>query len=300
VILSLWSGSTMKISTNIGVIARTASHEAMKQAGAREIDVARKDTPFGQSNPIHLMEIEGIPFALLSRHGEQGYGTAAPWVNDRANLYALKDHGVEKIVSFSSPGSLDPALGAGDLFLPDDVLDERREGPFSFFEGRGIGVIRMRNPFCPELAARYREALIAQGFEPRFGGVYVGTQGPRLETPAEIRKLQSLGGTAVGMTLVPEVFLARELELCYAAVCLVVNHAEGLEDAPYKRGILFEGLTTEKELEKVKAVEDRLGSILTGLIIAASAYERDCACGHALERYKLRGDLTTNWREWWD
>jgi 5'-methylthioadenosine phosphorylase len=287
-------------SLKIGVIARTGAHEAMKRAGAGEIDVARRETPFGRSNPVHRMELDGIPFALLSRHGEQGYETAAPWVNDRANLYALKDLGVEKIVSFSSPGSLVPDMGAGDLFLPDDVLDERCEGPFSFFEGMGVGVIRMKHPFCPGLAARYGKALADQGFTPRFGGVYVGTQGPRLETPAEIRKLRLLGGAAVGMTLVPEVFLARELELCYAAVCLVVNHAEGLEEAPYRRGILFEGLATDEELEKVKAVEDRLGSILSGLIAAASAYERDCACGHALERYKLRGDLTTNWREWWD
>jgi 5'-methylthioadenosine phosphorylase len=258
------------------------------------------ETPFGTSNPVHLMDFDGIPFALLSRHGEEGYEVAAPWVNDRANLYALKDLGIEKIVSFSSPGSLDPSIGAGDLVLPDDVLDERRAGPFTFFEGKGIGVIRQAHPFCPGLGERFSAALEAQGYSPRHVGVYVGVQGPRLETPAEIRKLRQFGGTVVGMTVVPEVFLARELELCYAAVCLVVNQAEGLRDRPYAEGVLFEGLAGEEELKRVQSIEARIGPMVAGLVQAADAFERPCACGKAMERYRIRGDISRNWREWWD
>jgi 5'-methylthioadenosine phosphorylase len=284
----------------VGVIARTAAHETMKKAGAALLRTERRGTPFGESNPIHCMELDGIPFALLSRHGEKGYEVAAPWVNDRANLYALKELGVQKIVSFSSPGSLDPTVGAGDLLLPDDVLDERRCGPDTFFEGKGIGVIRQSTSFCPGLAGAYKEALEAQGFAPRAGGVYAGVQGPRLETPAEIRKLKLLGGTVVGMTVVPEVFLARELELCYASVCLVVNQAEGMRDAPYRPGVLFEGLADDGEMRKVKAVEEGLGPILANLIRAASQYARSCACGLAMERYRERGDIGTDWRTWWD
>lgn len=284
----------------VGVIARTGAHETMKQAGASLLHTARRDTPFGESNPIHQMELDNIPFALLSRHGEKGYEVAAPWVNDRANLYALKELGVQKIVSFSSPGSIDPSVGAGDLLLPDDVLDERRSGPHSFFEGQGIGVIRQSTPFCPGLSGCYGEALEAQGISPRMGGVYAGVQGPRLETPAEIRKLKLLGGTVVGMTVVPEVFLARELELCYAAVCLVVNQAEGMRDAPYRPGVLFEGLSDDEEMRKVKGVEEGLGPILSNLICAASRYTRSCACGLAMERYRKRGDIGTDWRTWWD
>ena len=85
----------------VGVIARVGAHEKMLEAGAVPIKREQRDTPFGKSNPVHLMEVEGILFALLSRHGEKGYEVAAPWVNDRANLYALKDLGVEKIVSLS-------------------------------------------------------------------------------------------------------------------------------------------------------------------------------------------------------
>ncbi|MFH1999364.1 MAG: MTAP family purine nucleoside phosphorylase [Planctomycetota bacterium] len=290
----------MKQEIKVGVIARVGAHLALQAAGAREKSASPKDTPFGKSNPLHIMDLDGIPFALLSRHGEQAYSTAAPWVNDRANLWALKDAGVEKIVSFSSPGSLVLDVDAGDLLLPDDVLDDRRAGPFSFFEGRGAGVIRMNEPFCTGLSKAYKASLESQGFAPHMGGVYVGTQGPRLETRAEIRRLRMLGGSVVGMTLVPEVFLARELEFCYAGVCLVVNQAEGMKNRPYARGVLFEGLADAEELERVRAMEERAGEILAGLVRAARSYDRSCSCSHVMERYRLRGDLSEDWRRWWD
>jgi 5'-methylthioadenosine phosphorylase len=289
----------MEEEIKIGVIARVGAHKNMLKEGARSLSSAKRETPFGASNPIHRMEIQGVHFVLISRHGEQGYEKAAPWVNDRANLWALKDLGVEKIVSFSSPGSLTPSIHAGDLIMPDDVLDEVRAGPFSFFEGKGLGVIRMDAPFCPGLAARFHQALANAGFDPVRGGVYVGTQGPRLETPAEIRKFRNAGGTVVGMTLVPEVFLAKELELCYAALCLVVNQAEGLKKAPYVEGVLFEGLADDEELKNVQAMEERMGHMLKSMVLAAAAYQRDCACGRALERYRIRGDIGAEWRQWW-
>jgi 5'-methylthioadenosine phosphorylase len=284
------------------LIARSAAHEALASAGAREVECFRTETPFGTSNPVHLMDAEAFSFALVSRHGEKGYEVAAPWVNDRANLYALKDLGVERIVSWSSPGSLAESIGAGDLVVPDDVLDETRAPPFSFFEGRGIGVIRMAAPFCPELRAVFLRRLEAQGIAARDGGVYAGTQGPRLETPAEVRRLRSSGGTVVGMTVVPEVFLARELEMCYAAVCLVVNRAEGIEERAYEPGILFEGLADGKEMERVREMEERFPAIALALLegAAEAAGKPACYCRRALERYRIRGDIGPDWRTWWD
>jgi len=283
----------------VGVIARVGAHESMKNAGAKHLSRLEKETPFGKSNPVHLMEINGILFALISRHGEKGYEKAAMWVNDRANLYALKDLGVTKIVSFSSPGSLDPSICAGDLVAPDDVLDETKSGPFTFFDEMGAGVIRMADCFCPKLSSLFVETLKKKGYNPIQGGVYVGTQGPRLETPTEIKKYRSLGGSVVGMTVVPEVFLARELELCYASICLVVNQAEGMQNRPYKRGVLFEGLADEEELEKVRCMEEKAGLIITELIRAADSHDRECECGYAMERYRIRGDLSADWRKWW-
>jgi 5'-methylthioadenosine phosphorylase len=285
----------------LALIARSAAHAQLAAAGAQEIEVQRAETPFGTSNPVHVMEAGGLRFALISRHGETGYEVAAPWVNDRANLYALKDLGVERIVSWSSPGSLSEDVGAGDLVMPDDVLDETRAPPFSFFEGRGIGVIRMSAPFCPALRAALGAALDNAGHGYVDGGVYAGTQGPRLETSAEVRKLRALGGTVVGMTVVPEVFLARELEMCYASVCLAVNRAEGIADRPYEPGILFEGLADEKEMDRVRVMERHFPGIALALLkSAAGADARSCHCRRAMERYRIRGDIGPDWRRWWD
>lgn len=286
---------------SIALIARSAAHEPLLAAGARAIGSGRHDTPFGRSNPIHIMEAEGLRFCLLSRHGEEGYQTAAPWVNDRANLFALKELGVERIVSWSSPGSLERGVNAGDLVIPDDVLDETGSTVRSFFEGMGIGVIRMSDPFCPALRAAFSSALKTTGIPVHDGGVYAGTHGPRLETAAEVRKLRTLGGTVVGMTVVPEVFLARELEMCYASVCLVVNQAEGLRAAAYEPGVLFEGLASAKDLESVSAVEKRFGDHALALLKSAAADTTGgCHCRRALERYRARGDIGRDWRRWWD
>jgi len=286
---------------SIALIARSAAHEPMLAAGARAVESATHDTPFGRSNPIHIMEAEGLRFGLLSRHGEEGYQTAAPWVNDRANLYALKDLGVEKIVSWSSPGSLVSTVGAGDLVIPHDVLDETGSAVRTFFEGMGIGVIRMSDPFCPALRAAFLSSLKSAKTPVQDSGVYAGTHGPRLETAAEVRKLHTLGGTVVGMTVVPEVFLARELEMCYASVCLVVNQAEGIRPAPYEPGILFEGLASDEDLGKVRAVEELFAHHALSLLkAAAEKATAECHCRRALERYRLRGDIGDDWRRWWD
>ncbi len=286
---------------SIALIARSAAHEPLLAAGVRAIEFSRRDTPFGRSNPIHILDADGLRFALLSRHGESGYQTAAPWVNDRANLYALKDLGVERIVSWSSPGSLDSAIGAGDLVIPDDVLDETGSAVKTFFDGMGIGVIRMSDPFCPDLRAAFGSALRSKETAFHDGGVYAGTHGPRLETAAEMRKLRALGGTVVGMTVVPEVFLARELEICYASVCLVVNQAEGMRKRPYAPGILFEGLASDEELESVRSVEENFADLALALVKAAGAGPKPrCHCRAALERYRIRGDIGQDWRGWWD
>ena len=159
----------------------------------------------------------------------------------------------------------------------------------------------MSDPFCSALRAAFLSALKSAGIPVHDGGVYAGTHGPRLETAAEVRKLRTLGGTVVGMTVVPEVFLARELEMCYASVCLVVNQAEGIRSAPYEPGILFEGLASDEELESVRAVEKRFARLGLSLLKAASAdATEECHCRHALERYRLRGDIGRDWRRWWD
>ena len=141
-------------------------------------------------------------------------------------------------------------------------------------------------------------ALAGVPFTVHDRAVYVATTGPRLETAAEIRKFRLLGGDLVGQTLVPEVFLARELEFCYTALTYVVNYAEGLVERPYEPGVLFEGLATPEEVAKVRAVEGAFPELVLRLLPALAATGRQCPCPRLMERYRLRGDINDDWRTW--
>lgn len=282
----------------VAVIARVGAHRPFLARGARELHVQSLNTPFGLSAPIHLMESKRIPFVVLSRHGEDQYATAAPFVNDLANIWALKEAGIEKILSWSAPGSLNPAIAPGSLVVVDDLLDETRSGPRTFFEGKGIGVIRQEAVFCPEIRALLIEKLAGSPFPLHSQGVYVSVEGPRLETRVEIRKYRLFGGDLIGMNLAPEAFLAKELEMCYGAVCYPVNFAEGVKERPYVRGVLFEGLAYPEEMTRVKEVEEAFSDLMLPLLAPVAAARRTCPCPAAMERYKTRGDIGEDFRTW--
>jgi 5'-methylthioadenosine phosphorylase len=116
-----------------------------------------------------------------------------------------------------------------------------------------------------------------------------------LETPAEVRKLRIMGADLVGMTLAPEVFLAKELTMCYAAVCYVTNYAEGLAHKPFVPGVLFEGLLDSSEVARVDAAVAGFAQIVAQV---AAAEPGDCHCARLLDRYKRRGTIGEDWREW--
>jgi 5'-methylthioadenosine phosphorylase len=282
----------------IAIIARVGAHRPFEVLGLEAGETEVRETPYGPSRPIHLFQHRELDFAVLSRHGESGYEISAPFINSRANLYALKDLGVEKILAWAAPGSLKEDLAPGDLVVPHDVLDEGRHAPQTFFAGAGWGFIRHNPLFCPNLRQALIAGLAGASFTCHTQAVYSATTGPRLETAAEIRKLRLLGGDLVGQTLVPEVFLARELELCYVALTYVVNYAEGLMDRPYQPGVLFEGLATAAEMARVARVERAFPELLLQLLPALAAAPRDCPCPRLMERYRQRGDISADWRTW--
>lgn len=284
--------------SELAVIGRVGSHSAFMAYGAREKEVLIQDTPFGKSAPLHFLEYQDLPFWVLSRHGEEGYHLSAPFVNDRANIWALKEIGVSRILSWSAPGSLNMAIAPGDLVLVDDLLDETRSGPGTFFEGKGIGVIRQNPVFCPDLRSIMAECLETSGFTWHSKGVYVSVEGPRLETPAEIRKFRLFGGDLIGMNLAPETFLARELEMCYGAICFAVNYAEGLLDRPYRPRVLFEGLSSPEEMARVKKAEDAFPELLIPMLSKVQANSGTCFCPESMSRYKERGDIGPDFRTW--
>jgi len=277
------------------------------------------ETPFGLSAPIHKLPTPpspplgkggkcgpspplskggkgGVEVYFLSRHGEQGYSISAPFVNYRANIWALKELGVGRIVAWSGPGAIDPAIPIGDILVPDDLIDETRGRATTFFEGLGIGFIRQNPVFCPCLSDRLRKAIESRIGRCRAHDIYVCTQGPRLETRAEIRKFAAYGATLVGMTLVPEAFLARELEMCYCPVCYVTNYAEGVVDRAYQPGELFEGLLSPHEKAAVDAAVAAIPHIALEALLQPD--DDQCLCPRSMERYRLRGDIGEDWRTW--
>jgi 5'-methylthioadenosine phosphorylase len=234
---------------------------------------------------------------LMTRHGEEGYGVGAWSVNYRANIWALKDRGADLILSTSACGAVDPRLSVGTFVVPHDILDKTTGRRKTFFEGTGLGILRHSQPLCPALRAALAEGLAEEGARHRVGGVYVCTDGPRLETPAEIRTYARDGATIVGMTVAPEWALARELQMCYATLSWVVNPAEGVVQRPYRPDLLFEGMATEEELADADRAAARLPAILAAALDRISQ-DRACDCRRAMQRYKDRGDIGSDFRTW--
>lgn len=265
----------------------------------KRLSSRRVRTPYGLSNPVHLFENAGFRFLFLSRHGETGYEKTAPYVNYRANIYAAKSLGVARIVSWTGPGAISPKFRPGDLVLPDDLLDFTRNRPSTFYEGKGIGFLRQYPVFCERLREALRSAAKRrEGGSVHFGGTYACTEGPRLETPAEIRFLARAGADLVGMTLCPEAFLARELEICYAPVAYVTNYAEGARKMPYRRGALFEGMLPPGEAAAVEAAKNAIPGIAIAAARAVAGEERGCPCAVSMERYRKRGIIGPDFRGW--
>ncbi len=281
--------------SGLAVIGGSAAYELLGMALPIEETLGPRETPFGPSAPVHRMRADDESFWFLSRHGETGYSRTARFVNYRANIYALRDLGADRVIAWSGPGAIDPSLAIGQYVIPDDVLDETHAREDTFFTGGALGFVRQSPVFCPALRDTLCAAARATGREVRDGGTYCCTEGPRLETPAEIRKLGLLGGHLVGMTLCPEVFLAKELAMCYAAVCYVTNYAEGVVQRAFKPGVLFEGLLTDAEREDVDAAVRGFVEIV---LRAALAPVAECQCRHLLDRYIRRGTVGEDWRDW--
>jgi len=256
------------------------------------------ETPFGNSAPIHHFRAGNLHYLFLSRHGEKDYSTTAPFINYRANIYALKECGVERIISWSGPGIINTSFKPGEYALPNDIIDETRKRETTFFKNRGIGFIRQNEPFCPQIREFVHDSMHALGFLHHEQAIYVCTEGPRLETPAEIKKFRLNGGDLVGMTLAPELFLARELEICYASICYLTNFAEGTITREYKKGELFEGMQTDQEKIRVEKSVSCLPSILAGTFLSLSKTKRACQCKDAMKRYKNKGVINDDWHTW--
>ena len=279
-----------KGSVQIAVIGGSgAYHLLTKESLGKEKKCQSVDTPYGESAPIHHFSIDGLEFLFLSRHGEMDYSITAPFVNYRANIHALKECGVQRIIAWSGPGIINTAFEPGDFVVPHDIIDETKNRPTTFFDNTGIGFIRQSRPFCPQIAQALHNVLHETDLQHHNQAVYACTEGPRLETPAEIRKLRILGADLVGMTLAPEAFLAREKEICYSPFCYLTNYAEGVKPRKFEKGKLFEGMQTIEEKKQVDNSIQKFPSLIRTVFETLKEEERTCDCSEALRRYKNKG-----------
>lgn len=252
-----------------GIIGGTGVYKILEMGDLKEKKILK--TPFGESPPVSILTLEGQEVAFLPRHKE-GHDNPPHMINYRANIYALKMLGVDSILATNAVGSLDESLKPGEFLIPDDFLDFTRTRAFTFYDDRAVHV-DVTQPYCPQL----RETVISNGEKIHGkvvdGGVYVCTEGPRFETPAEISMFLQIGGAVVGMTGLPEVVLARELEMCYASICMVSNYAASVSP---------EKVTIDEVFEVVEEKKKELTLLIYKSILNIPTL-RDCPCSHALE-----------------
>ena len=181
-------------------------------------------TPFGKpSSPIVVGELEGQRVAFLARHGV-GHYIMPSEVNYRANIYALKELGAERVVSISACGSLREDYAPGHIVIPDQLFDNTKGRERTFF-GDGLVVhISVADPFCPDLSAQLETATRKTNATVHIGGSFITIEGPRFSTKSESNTFRTWGMSLIGMTASPEAFLAREAELCYAVMAHVTDY----------------------------------------------------------------------------
>lgn len=210
----------------MGIIAGTGFYDLDALEGATPRSV---ETAFGAAQ-VTTGTWHGLPVVFLTRHGA-GHKVPPHLVNYRANIRALTDLGCRDVFAVNVTGSIDPDLEPGDVLVLDDFLDFTKQRPVTFRDGTGPeGVVHVDvvDAYHPQLRAELLDAASSIGEPVRDGGVYACFEGPRFETPAEIRLARLAGGDVAGMTGVPEVTLAVEAGLRYAALSLVVNPAAGV------------------------------------------------------------------------
>jgi len=219
-------------------------------------------TPYGEpSGPLSFGEIGGDTVVFLPRHGN-GHTIPPHAVNYRANIWALQSEGVKDIVAVATVGGIHTDLAPGTLALPSQIIDYTHGRKTSFHDGVELPVrhIDFTEPYCPDMRELCKQAAAATGEHLIDGGVYACVQGPRLETAAEINRLERDGASMVGMTGMPEAALARELDMHYAAICPVANYAAG-------RGSSLHGIKYEEVGAALAITMERVRKLLEQVVI---------------------------------
>jgi 5'-methylthioadenosine phosphorylase len=258
---------------NLAIIGGTGFYDPQLLKGAKEVLV---ETAYGGAYVL-VGEYEGIPIAFLTRHGKN-HELPPHRINYRANVAALKKLGITRVLSSAAVGSLKENLSPGTLVIVDQFIDMTKSREHTFYDGEARKVVHtdFTEPYCPQLRGQLKKVLADKKIPFAGEGTYLCTEGPRYESPGEIKAFALWGADVVGMTNLPEVTLAREAGLCYSNLSLVTNYAAGISPHP---------LTHKEVAEMVDKKISLLRNIFLETLVSLPE-KRECRCWHN-EEFKL-------------
>ncbi|HAX61423.1 MAG TPA: S-methyl-5'-thioadenosine phosphorylase [Elusimicrobia bacterium] len=230
-------------------------------------------TPFGlPSDKIRIGEFDGVKIAFLPRHAV-GHKIMPTEVNSRANIFALKKIGVEKIISISACGSLKEEIKPRDFVIPDQLFDRTKSRPSTFFGEGIVAHVGFAEPYCPQLRKILIDTAKSLALPVHAGGTYICIEGPQFSTKAESKVYRSLGFSVIGMTNLPEAKLAREAGICFATVSLATDYDV------WKEG---EEVSAETVMANMKVLTENVKKLVKSVIVKLQD-ERNCSCKDALK-----------------
>ncbi|HUG35251.1 MAG TPA: S-methyl-5'-thioadenosine phosphorylase [Anaerolineales bacterium] len=260
----------MQVEATLGIIGGSGLYEMPGLQDAREQTM---DTPFGKTSaPVVTGTLEGTRVAFLARHGV-GHHITPTEVPYRANIYALKSLGVERIISISACGSLREEFAPGHIVIPDQIYDNTHGRMRSFFSEGFVAHVSVADPFCRDLSSQLETAVGETGGVVHRGGAFITIEGPRFSTKAESNTYRQWGMSIIGMTASPEVFLAREAEICYATMAHVTDYdVWHVSETP---------VTVEMVLQTLHK-NTSLAQNAIRMLARNLKMKRDCECAEAL------------------
>jgi len=259
------------VKAEIGIIGGSGLYA---MPGLSKVREERVETPFGEPSEVFVLgELEGRKVAFLARHG-RGHRILPSEINFRANIYAMKALGVERILSASAVGSLKEEHKPTDFVIPDQFIDRTFARNATFFGEGVVAHVAFGDPVCGAVAGALETACREVGVVGKRGGTYVCMEGPQFSTRAESNLYRSWGADVIGMTNLQEAKLAREAEICYATVAMVTDYdcwREGHED-----------VTVDQVVAVLHQNAENAGKVVRAAV-AAMPSERTCPCGSALK-----------------
>jgi 5'-methylthioadenosine phosphorylase len=253
----------------IGVFGGTGFHDLLESSEDFLID-----TPYGSpSSPVTVGEIGGRTVAFLPRHGKR-HQLPPHMINYRANMWAMKEMGVSRIIGPNACGSLQLGVEPGDFVICDQFVDRTSGRKDTFYDGPVVTHVSSADPYCPTMRQVAIETAAGLGIKAHPTGTVVVIQGPRFSTRSESKWFASQGWEVINMTQYPECYLARELEICYCNISLITDYDAGTECA--------EPVTNDEVVRVFNENNDKVRGLIRAMIPELPA-ERACVCAHALE-----------------